>query len=221
MTTHLDRVVYTAPWLSLGLLGCRDQVEHGTICSCNEEEPSNDEEQDVDTKHDLPPCGLWLVGVEPVVVDPHHGVWDHTNKRTDKRTDETDEGAKDGNGGRNDVTDDYGAEYTAEPGDPVAGGVVVQVVGAVEDTDKDVLACQVGEDGKTGEESRNGEAVADLLEQSACCTESWGGNVLSCVVVYDRANDEVDAGDEGDGSDHGPGVGAGVAHLGHDTEADY
>lgn len=58
-----------------------------------------------------------------------------------------------------------------------------------------------------------GDTVADTLHEETGASESGRGDVLAAEVVDDRANDEVDGGEEGEGAGHGAGVLLGVAHL--------
>lgn len=44
----------------------------------------------------------------------------------------------------------------------------------------------------TGDKSRKGETVADLLHQLSCRPKSWRGDVLADKVVDDRSENDVD-----------------------------
>lgn len=134
------RVVRTAPWRAAALVARVDEVNHRPIQPRTEEEPPDAEQQNVQTQQRGPQRCPWLVRVPPFVVHPHHSVRDNTHHGADERADEADERAKDGDGRRDNVPNQHRADDRANPDDPVADGVVRQVVTVVQDADEDVLA---------------------------------------------------------------------------------
>ena len=65
-------------------------------------------------------------------------------RSTEQGADEGDETTEDGDRGRDDVGGEGDSAGEAEPGDPVLGGVVVQVVGAAKGADEEVLGGDLG-----------------------------------------------------------------------------
>ena len=139
-STHLSGVGVISAGPSSGtaiLVVAVNNTNDGPIRSTNEQESTAHNNEDGPCDHSLPlPAAILAV---PVVVQPHtsHGLEAH--KGTQERTDKRDEATKDRNSRRDDVRGEGNAAGEAEPGDPMLGGVVVEVVGAAEGTDEEVL----------------------------------------------------------------------------------
>lgn len=111
---------------------------HNTpICAANQQKRARHNHKHGPHHHSLPAPPPVLAA--PVVVQPHgaHGLEAH--ERAEQRADERDQPAEDGDRGRNDVRGERDGGREAEPGDPVLGGVVVEVVGAAEGADEEVF----------------------------------------------------------------------------------
>ena len=138
MTTARVGVIRARPWAGATILVVRvDDADNRTIRTTNEEERASDDDEDGPCDHALPlPVA---VGPVPVVVQPHaaHGLEAHEGAQ--KCAHERDEATEDGNRRRNDISSQGDGAGEAEPGDPMLGGVVVEVVGAAEGTDEEVL----------------------------------------------------------------------------------
>ena len=138
MTTARVGVIRARPRASATILVVRvNDAENRTIRTTNEEERAGDDDEDGPCDHALPlPVA---VGPVPVVVQPHaaHGLEAHEGAQ--KCAHERDEATEDGNRRRNDVSSQGDGAGETEPHNPVLGGVVVQVVGAAEGADEEVL----------------------------------------------------------------------------------
>lgn len=73
-------------------------------------------------------------------------------------------------------------------------------------------------DAESDEKGGDGDTVGDLLHGRASRAKSGVGDVLAAVVVDNDADDGVDDVEQAHGDAHGLLVGAGVTHLGNDTE---
>lgn len=76
----------------------------------------------------------------------------------------------------------------------------------------------VGHEERGDDETREGETVADFLEQQARRSEGRGGDVRAAEIVDDHADGDVGDGHHRLADDQGARVLARVAHLGDDRE---
>jgi hypothetical protein len=137
--------------------------------------------------------------------------------------------------GKEDTTGD-----TAEPYDPVLGGVVVEILGSLERGEEDPLGGDVGVEDSRDDEGGKTESVGDPLDERSSATEGGRGDVLSTVVVdlegnavslwprrerscecstYDSADDNVKDSGETVAEQKRTSVELGVPHFGHDGQA--
>lgn len=132
------RVISAGPRLGASVLLIRIHDAHdGAVGAADEQERAGHDDEDGPRDHGLPlPIA---VAAPPVVVQPHaaHGLEAH--ERAQQGADQADEAAKDGDSRGDDVGGQGDGAGETEPHNPVLGGVVVQVVGAAEGADEEVL----------------------------------------------------------------------------------
>ncbi len=144
--------------------------------------------------------------VEPRLTGPEQRAEEH-----DQRTEERDRHRKDEAHGRHE-------EGAAQPGGPMRLGVVREVGGAAEEADEEELGAEVGVEDDRGEEAWQGHAVRDLLEEEARAPQRRRAEVLPTEVVYDHANRDIGADDDGLACEEGAVELARVTHLADDRK---
>ena len=153
-----------------------------------------------------------------MVIEPHatHGLDGHEG--TKKRTDEGHKTTKNRDGAGNDVRNDSVPGGAANPGNPMGGCVASEMLRPAENAHEEVLGREVHEQSCTDEQTRQSNAVADLLHEVAGRAKSRRGNVGSAKVVNHAADGDVDSGHSSLADDEGAGVVTGLAHLRDDVE---
>ena len=109
----------------------------GSIGACNGHECADNNNKDTPANHKIPLGRLALL--VPVVIEPHTSVRLETHHCTQESSNEGHKSSEDGDSAGNDVRDDGHAACAGQPGSPMHDTVGVEVLGASQQTDKEVL----------------------------------------------------------------------------------
>lgn len=144
MTTAGVGVVCAGPGLGTTILGVRiDDTDNRAISTSNEEESAGDNDENGPCDHTLP--APVAVGSVPVVVQPHAAHRLEAHEGAQKCADERNETAEDGDRGRDDIRSQRYTGSEAEPGDPVLGSGVSEVLCSAQSADEEVLGDELYE----------------------------------------------------------------------------
>lgn len=119
-------------------------ADNGSISACNGHEGTNNNNKGAPANHKTPLGRLALLALVPVVIEPHTSVRLEAHHCTQESADERHESSEDRDGAGDDVGDDGNAACAAQPGSPMHNTVGVEVLGASQQTDKEVLGGNLG-----------------------------------------------------------------------------